>query len=129
MKILAGAKLIGGFVHLTEMKVGEQSLSSPHPWDLHTSVPGLWNLGLVGISLPQLLHPQGILKGSKILNLWDSLNAAFDSSGKEGQTQQGSDLCHFHTESEAFPDGKFLELHPQSAVWLEVTRLNSKDFG
>lgn len=30
----------------------------------------------------------------------------------------------FHTESEPFTDGKFLELYPQSAVWL-----NSKDFG
>lgn len=35
----------------------------------------------------------------------------------------------FHTQSEPFPDGKFLELDPQSAFCLQDTRLNSKDFG
>lgn len=35
----------------------------------------------------------------------------------------------FHTESESFTDQKLLEFHPQSAIWLECSRLNLKDFG
>lgn len=94
IKVLAGASFIGGFEHLMEVKVGEQTLSSPQLCDLHI-LCGTWDCW----DDPRLLHPQGILMGSKILDLWESLNATFDSSGKHSTgikwsiPQQGNDLC------------------------------------